>query len=515
MTTNEQTRSSQQLGDSSNSLPTYLKEQSKLYRLQKARDLSSSNGLSTLWKPFHGKPQEAAYNCTADVIGMGGAAGGGKTDLGLGKAFTQFYNAIIFRREFVQLKNVITRGDAIQEGRCRFIAGLKMRWTTSDNRYVELGAVQHESSVNDYKGRPHDFIHFDETADFSEYQVRFLSGWLRTDRPNIKPQILMTFNPPTTPEGEWVIKFFAPWLDPNYQGRKAQPGEFRYFIRHKDEDIEVESGEPITIEDVIFYPQSRTFFPAYVDDNPTYMATGYDKQLESLPEPLRSQLRYGDFTVSAKDDIWQAIPTAWIIEAQNRWLQMEKPDLKLRSVGVDPSRGGGDETVISKLYGTWFDELIIYPGRNVPDGIIGARYVTDAIGQEQAPISVDVIGYGASVYDHLKVLPNVKAYPINVGEGSRSTDKTGRYGFANLRAEVVWKFREALDPTSGEHIALPPDYQLRQDLRAARYSIVGGKIKIELKDEIKKRIGRSPDRGEAVLLAWHGVTVPKWVIELW
>lgn len=403
------------------------------------------------------------------------------------------------------------RGDAIQDGRCVFVSGEKKRWTTPDGRMIELGAAQYERDVAAYKGRPRDLLAIDEAADFTEYQVRFLSGWLRTDRPEVNPLLLLTFNPPTSPEGEWIIKFFAPWLDSSYTGKKAEPGELRWYIRHEDKDVEVESGEPVTIEDVIYTPKSRTFFSARVEDNPVYVKTGYAEQLESLPEPLRSQLRYGDFSISVRDDIWQAIPTQWIIDAQNRWLQMSKPEVTLRAVGVDPSRGGNDETTISKLYGTWFDEIIALQGVDVPDGATGARYVTDAMGQEQAPIFIDVIGYGASVYDHLKVLPETDAYPVNVGEGSRETDKTGRYQFANLRAEVVWKFREALDPASGENIALPPDSQLRQDLRAPRYSIVGGKIKIELKDDIKKRIGRSPDRGESVLLAWHGATTaPAW-----
>lgn len=438
------------------------------------------------------------------MIGYGGSAGGGKSDLALGLAFTKFYKSIIFRREHTQLKDLVMRGDAIQDGRCVFISGEKKRWSTPDGRMAELGAAQYERDVAAYKGRPRDLLAIDEAADFTEYQVRFLSGWLRTDRPEIKPLLLLTFNPPTSPEGEWIIRYFAPWIDPSYAGVKAEPGELRWYIRHDDKDVEVESSAPTVIDDVTYTPQSRTFFPARVEDNPAYMATGYDKQLESLPEPLRSQLRFGDFGVSVRDDIWQAIPTQWVIDAQNRWLQMSKPELSLRAIGVDPSRGGADETAISKLYGTWFDEIIAIAGVDVPDGSTGARYVTDALGNETADVFVDVIGYGASVYDHLKVLPGVNAYPINVGEGSRETDKTGRYGFTNLRSEIIWKFREALDPASGENIALPPNSQLRTDLRAPRYSIIGGKIKIESKDDVKKRIGRSPDYGDAVLLAWHG-----------
>lgn len=494
-----------------------MQQQAQIYRLQRARDLSSSSGETAIWQPFPNSPQARAYESKADIIGYGGAAGGGKSDLALGKAFTQFRRSIIFRREYKQLKYLITRGDEIQDGRCAFVSGEKKHWSTPDGRVIELGAMQYEANAGNYKGHPHDFITFDEAVDFTEYQVRFLLGWLRTDRPDIKPQALLTFNPPTTPEGEWIVKFFAPWLDSSYTGVKAEPGELRWFIRHDDKDIEVESSEPVYIEGEPkpFYPQSRTFFRALVEDNPVYMNTGYDKQLESLFEPLRSQLRYGDFDVSVRDDIWQAIPTQWIIDAQNRWLQMDKPELALKAVGVDPSRGGADVTVISKLYGTWFDELVTHPGRDVQDGIIAARYVTDAMGEEKSPIFVDVIGIGASVYDHLKVLTDTEVHPVNVGEGSQAIDKTGRYAFTNLRAEIAWKFREALDPASGENIALPPSSQLRTDLRAPRYSIVGGKIKVESKEDIKKRIGRSPDDGDAVLITWHGANQPALIFDVW
>lgn len=460
-----------------------------------------ADGAGAGWQPFANSPQQRAYDCDADVIGYGGAAGGGKTDLALGKAFTQFYKPIIFRREYPQLKDVVLRGDEIMDGACTFVSGTKSRWETPDGRHVELGALQHEKDVVKYKGRPHDFICFDEAVDFTEYQVRFITGWLRTDRPNIKPQVLLCFNPPTTPEGEWIIRYFAPWLDEDYPDPAAD-GERRWVITVDSVDQWVEGPEPVEVSGQTYTPKSRTFFRALVEDNPVYMQTGYAQQLESLPEPLRSQLRYGDFTVSVDDDIWQVFPTQWIIEAQNRSLQGERPDVALRAVGVDPSRGGDDETAIAKLYGNWF-EIISYPGSIVPDGPTGAKYVTDAMYNEYAPVGVDVIGIGASVYDHLKPVDRMEVYPINVGESSNDRDKTRRYEFANLKSEIYWKFREALDPTSGEDIVLPVGRELRADLRAVRYQIVSGKIKVEPKEKTKERLGRSPDKGEAVLLCWH------------
>lgn len=460
-----------------------------------------------IWQPFPNSPQERAYTSTADIVGYGGAAGGGKTDLALGKAFTQFYRSLILRREYSQTDGIRARGDDMQDGACYFVSGEKKHWETPDGRIVKVAGVEHLKTAGKYKGRARDFIVFDEAADFLEAQVRFILGWLRTERPDVKPQALLTFNPPTTPEGEWIVKFFAPWIDPDYIGTKALDGELRWFARIDDKDVEVPSGDPIPNGDKPpIYPLSRTFFHAFVEDNPVYMATGYDRQLESLPEPLRSQARWGKFGITGNDDIWQCIPTAWLVEAQKRWVEGGKPDLALRSLGVDPSRGGNDEFVIAKLYGSWFDNLTFHSGQSTPDGIVGARWVTEAMGIENAIIGLDVIGIGSSVYDQLKVLPGINCRPVNVGASAWEKDNSGRYAFYNLRSQIMWKFREALDPASGQNIALPPDTQLRNDLRMARYSIVGGKIKVELKDDIKARIGRSPDRGDAVLLAWHIAT---------
>jgi hypothetical protein len=73
--------------------------------------------------------------------------------------------------------------------------------------------------------------------------------------------------------------------------------------------------------------------------------------------------------------------------------------------------------------------------------------------------------------------------------------------FRNNRSFLMWRFREALEPVKGENLALPPDSELKADLCAPRWKLTASGILIESKDEIKKRIGRSPDKGDAVILA--------------
>lgn len=454
-----------------------------------------------IWQPLEG-PQTAAYESEADVIGYGGAAGGGKSDLLLGLAMTAHERSIIFRRHFTDLTDIVERGNGILDGAASFVWGTKRRWELPNGSLIELGAVEHEKDKYKYRGRPHDFIGIDEAADFAESIFRFVTGWLRTTNPRQRTRVVLTFNPPNTPEGEWIVRYFAPWLDTQHPN-PAEPGELRYFVRINDADEEVDSREPFERDGVTYKPQSRTFIKARVEDNPYLMATDYLAQLESLPEPLRSQLRYGDFTIGSVDEPWQCIPTAWVLEAQERGRKGQRPDVALRSLGVDVARGGSDNTTLAPLYGTWFDELLVYPGSETVSGAITAHYVVKALDGSDAPAFVDVIGYGASAYDHLAPL-HPRTVAVNNSSKSDMTDKSGMYGFTNLRAESYWKLREALDPKSGENIALPPSRQLRVDLCAPRYKIVGGKIGLESKDEIKKRIGRSPDYGDAVVLAWYG-----------
>lgn len=464
----------------------------------------------TVWNPNAG-PQTDAYLCEADELFYGGAAGGGKTDLLLGLAGTKHQQSIIFRRVFPNMRSIIERSRAVYNAhgdthsKDSYNESLHI-WRLSSGRMIEFAAMQYEKDKTNFQGRPHDLYGWDEVTEFTESQFRFVNAWNRSTHPNQRCRVVATGNPPTQPEGEWVLKYWRPWLDSQHPN-PAKPGELRWFAVIDGKDIEVESSTPFHHGKELVEPRSRTFIPAMLDDNPYLRETGYRSVLQGLPEPLRSQMLYGDWTATATDDVWQCIPTAWILAAQNRWLEQGKPDLALRGVGVDPSRGGADETVIAKLYGTYFAELVKHQGVEVPNGVTGARYVTDAM-ETNAPIWVDVIGYGASVYDHLKSLSGLEVSPVNVGVGSSAKDKTGRYGFMNLRSQIWWKFREALDPASGENIALPPDPNLRTDLRSSHYQVVNGKIKVESKEDVKKRIQRSTDAADAVMLAWYGTNQP-------
>jgi hypothetical protein len=242
-------------------------------------------------------------------------------------------------------------------------------------------------------------------------------------------------------------------------------------------------------------------------------------QLQSLPEPYRSQMLDGDFDAGVEDDAHQLIPTAWVYAAMERWRKRKAlidaghPLGPMDSMGVDVARGGNmgsqlgavghDEAIISKRYGTFFTELVAHKGVAIDDGAKSAALVI-AERRDDAPVHVDVVGVGTSTYDFLSS-QNIHTIPVN--GAAKSLGMAGQLRFTNLRAELHWRLREALDPMNPDPISLPPDEKLAVDLTAVRWKLGVSGIQMELKDEIKKRLGRSPDRGDAVVLA--NVTTPK------
>lgn len=490
-----------------------LSDRAKLERaLALARELKRRN----LWKPLPG-PQLQAYQTEADITGFGGAAGGGKTDLACGLSLTAHEKTAVFRQNGTELTGVIDRLTGLLGGRDGFNGADKIwRVVTPDGkaRQIELGSFPNVGDEIKYQGRPHDLLVFDEAANMREAAVRFLMGWLRTTTPGQRCRALMTFNPPTTAEGRWIIKFFAPWLDKKHP-RPAKPGELRYFATNPEtgEDMEVPDKRAFVLVNGqrlyefdpddhmptdIIRPMSRTFIPSRVSDNPYLMGTGYVSTLQSLPEPLRSQMLKGDFNAGIKDDPWQVIPTAWVDEAMLRW---EKPHRKppMDSMGVDVARGGSDNTIIARRHGMWFDEPLTYAGKETPDGPSVAGLVVGAL-RDGAPIHIDVIGVGASPYDFLNTAKQ-HVIGVNVAESATRTDKSGRLRFANLRSQLYWMMREALDPANNTGIALPPEPQLLADLTAPKWELQGSTIRVESREEIIKRIGRSPDWASAYILA--------------
>ncbi|WP_197737296.1 terminase large subunit domain-containing protein [Aquicella siphonis] len=427
----------------------------------------------------------------------GGSAGAGKSFLLLLLARYQHTRSIIFRREYPQLKGIEEESYKLFSDIGRYNHSEKV-WRLNDGRYIEFGAVQLEKDKEKYQGRAHSLKCFDEITHFSKSQFQFLIGWTRSTDPNERCRIVCTGNPPTSAEGDWVIDYWAPWLDEKYPN-PAAPGELRWFTTLDGRDVEVASGEPFLHNGTWIKPLSRTFIPGKVDDNPYLANTNYKANLQALPRELREKMLEGRFTSSREDHAQQVIPSAWVQAAQARWRERPKPNMPMTCMGVDVARGGDDRTVLTPRYGNYFGEQHVYPGTATPDGPAVAALVLERI-EYCTFINIDVIGCGSSAYDSLKAM-QVKVYPLNSAAGTEGRDKNDMFGFYNKRAEWWWRLREALDPENGEELALPPSRELLSDLTAPRWQMSLRGVQIEKKEDIIKRIGRSPDLGDSLVYA--------------
>ena len=465
-------------------------------------------GDAPAWVPQDG-PQRAAYESLADIVFYGGAAGGGKTDLLLGVALTTQRHSIVFRREAVQLTGIVERMASILGTRDGFNSQTGV-WRLPGKRVMELGSVKEPGDWLKYQGRAHDAKLFDEITHFTESQFRTLIGWLRSDNPDVRQRVICAGNPPTDADGEWVKRFWAPWLEPTHPN-PAQPGELRWYVTNeKGEDQAVNGPDPVMVGGDMVQPKSRTFIPSRVDDNIFLLTTGYKTTLQALPEPLRSQMLKGDFQAGANDPAWQAIPTEWVKAAQARWSPRESKG-PMTAMGFDPARGGMDKSSIARRHGLWFDEMVTMPGAVTKDGPSAAAFAVANV-RDGACICVDSIGIGSSALDFMMGL-NLNVLAVNGSEASGAITKAGNLRFRNRRAEMYWMLREALDPTNADKIALPPDPELLGDLTAVRYKVVTmGKVaalQMRSKDEIREALSRSPDKGDAIAMTFvQGIPAP-------
>lgn len=425
------------------------------------------------------------------------------TALICGLAVDQHRFSHIFRRQSTQIRGVAQEIAAIVGNRDGFNKQHGI-WNLGDGRVIELAGIKDEDDKEKWQGRAADLKCFDEITSFTESQYRFIIGWNRSTFPGQRCRVIATGNPPTSAEGLWVIRYWSAWLDPSHQN-PAKPGELRWYTTIGGIDQEVEGPGPHLVNGKMLRARSRTFIPSRLEDNPELMESNYASVLESLPEALRVRLRDGKFDMSITDDEWQVIPTDWVIAAQSRW-NPRRPDVPMSAMGVDVASGGGDRTAISCRYGTWFAPLIMKPGKDTPDGPSVAAAVMMAM-RDGCHIVLDMGGgWSGSAYDHMKDNDWMNITPLNPQCSSAGKAVGSGLKFRNKRAELWWRFREALDPSVDEEfrIALPPDQELRADLCCPKWKNSSSGIQIEEKDNIRGRLGRSPDLGDAAIMAWYG-----------
>jgi hypothetical protein len=268
-----------------------------------------------------------------------------------------------------------------------------------------------------------------------------------------KPYIILTCNPARN----WVMtRFYLPWKN----GTLKPPFYFRQ---------------------------------ALTDDNP-HLDPIYLEALRNLPPEQYNRFVRGDWDVM--DDPRQLITFASLINATN-----VQPIVGKREMGVDVARFGDDFSAIAEGEGNALVSLERIHGLSTVQ--LGERVIArmNETATNAEDVRIDVVGLGAGTVDHCKA----QGYGVSEFSGGSSAPydpELEHYKFKNLRSWAWFKFREAL--RKGEVcIDIEDTSRLFQDLAAPMYWIKADKtVEVESKDQLKKRLGRSPDEGDAVVMWW-------------
>ncbi len=199
----------------------------------------------------------------------------------------------------------------------------------------------------------------------------------------------------------------------------------------------------------------------------------------------------GEFPQSATDAL---IPLSWVDRAQQSELEPDEPCV----LGVDVARFGDAETVGVIRRGP-VAEIAFASAQQ--DTMQTAGRVVAAIRKRGVSLCcIDEIGVGSGVVDRVRETveeQGLRCRVVGLNSGERAQDNEQ---YANSRAEWWWGLRERFE--AGE-IAIPQDDELAAQLTALKFRYTSrGQVLIESKEDMRKRGLASPDRADALMLAF-------------
>ncbi len=332
-------------------------------------------------------------------------------------------------------------------------------------------SLKEDPELNRFRGLEVNGFFLEEANELSENTfnmcIQRAGAWIIPGIPPEEqpaPKIIMTCNPAKN----WVkTLFFDPW--------KAGKLEPPYF-----------------------------YLPSKQTDNP-HLPMAYRESLKHMPARMYDQMVNGNWDLVDSPD--QLIQPDWIEDAFNRNPQ----DVGLTPVklGVDPARYGDDTTVLCLAKGFYVEEIVAYGSKGTD---YTAAEVEKLITKHQIPhhkVVIDSIGVGGGVVD---ILQSKQFFVTEFIAGSKAINQKMRFDqkielkFKDLRSESWWLLRELL--RTGK-IAINPKLdpetksRLVADLTAPTYDVDNDKtVTVESKKDIKKRIGKSTDYGDALVMAF-------------
>lgn len=222
------------------------------------------------------------------------------------------------------------------------------------------------------------------------------------------------------------------------------------------------------------------------------------------------------------------IPREWIEIAKRKYKEFKEqrfPIIWPLRLGIDVAGMGRDSSSFCYRYGPLVDKFEnIHSGGVANHMQVTGKQIsilklnTDKFRGVYPQAMIDTIGEGAGVYSRAievaaddsdlseKRIYSVKASEGAVWNGTPLKDVTGQYEFLNMRAYLYWAARDWLNPANNTGAMLPDNSPLEHQLTSTKWFFRSdGKIQIEPKEDIKKRLGSSPDEADAFVSTFYPV----------
>jgi len=212
------------------------------------------------------------------------------------------------------------------------------------------------------------------------------------------------------------------------------------------------------------------------------------------------------------DDDWAVMPIGPVKSALDLW---GEDDFEVwdqdHHFGLDVARLGDDRTVLVHRLGMDVLDIWSWSKADTMQTVGLATERVASVGGRLDHLRVDVGGLGGGVVDRFHELSH-RVIAVNFGEGPQGdlADIVGQKTlFKNRRAELYWAARRLFEDRRVRLRRGRETDALMADLCAVNYSLTSkNEILLEPKEEVKRRIGRSPDAGDALVISLAGFLRP-------
>ncbi len=438
---------------------------------------------------------EALQACLAEetlYVLFGGAKGGSKTGTGvriMQHLVTHYTGGryAVMRRNYTDLHDTTKQSFLKMFPPELIVRQTESVWYCVNGNEIWFHAADH-STDHDYqklRGLEVTVTFVDETSQFDEPFYELLPSLLRHDAYSIATGetlsgfIYMTSNP--VPGKNWLKRVFV------------------------EEKSRVKDG-------------THVYIAALPDNNPLLPQRYLSRAFSQMSDSMLKMLRYGDWNVEEAD--FKIIVPSDL----ERIFSDEKPDDDVIALGIDVGLGKPDETVVYAA--TRSGAFFLHSAFSEYDTMRQVERLYDicrSVHHRNGKVCIDAAAVGKGVADRLQEAFNHTIQPVMFGEKPRDEQyQSSSNKYDNRRAQMYFHAREliqnsALAVQAGKkpEIWIAADEMLYEEFDNTYYKPTDGRLSVEAKDNIKKRLKRSPDRADAFVLcvsAWkQSKSATEWV----